>query len=183
MLAMKTGRLHELSVQQLVDCSTESGCQGGDTCSTLAWMAIKNVSLQTLEDYPSLDHAESCHSDRAMPGVRIKPNFTCDSFVNREQNMVQMIANHGPLIAAVDSSTWQHYLGGTIQYHCYNDLNHAVQITGYDLEAEIPHFKVRNTWDVKFGVDGYIHIAIGNNLCGIAEEVSAIQIQNYSGFV
>lgn len=50
--------------------------------------------------------------------------------------MVKLIAKHGPLIAAVDASSWQNYLGGTIQFHCFNDLNHAVQITGYDLESK-----------------------------------------------
>lgn len=49
--------------------------------------------------------------------------------------MVRLIAKHGPLIAAVDASTWQHYLGGIVQFHCFNDLNHAVQITGYDLSG------------------------------------------------
>lgn len=61
--------------------------------------------------------------------------FFC-SFVSREQAIVQLLAHHGPLIAAVDASTWQHYLGGIIQYHCSNDLNHAVQITGYDMSGE-----------------------------------------------
>ena len=47
--------------------------------------------------------------------------------------MVGLLANHGPLVVAVDAKSWQHYLGGIIQYHCDNDLNHAVQIVGYDL--------------------------------------------------
>ena len=58
------------------------------------------------------------------------------SFVNKEHKIVELLGKHGPLIAAVDSSTWQHYLGGIIQYHCFNDLNHAVQITGYDLTGK-----------------------------------------------
>ena len=35
---------------------------------------------------------------------------------------------------------------------------------------------VRNTWDTTFGIDGYLHIAIGHDLCGIAEEVSALDV-------
>lgn len=44
----------------------------------------------------------------------------------------------------------------------------------------IPFYKVRNTWNVGFGIDGYVHIAIGNNLCGISEEVSAIDVKDIS---
>jgi hypothetical protein len=41
------------------------------------------------------------------------------------------------LVAAVDAKSWQHYLGGIIQFHCDNDLNHAAQIIGYDLTGLI----------------------------------------------
>lgn len=97
--------------------------------------------------------------------------------MNKEHEMIKLLSNHGPLVAAVDASTWQHYLGGIIQYHCFNELNHAVQITGYDLRGQIPYFIVRNTWDTGFGLNGYLHIAIGNNLCGIAEEISTIDLK------
>lgn len=72
------------------------------------------------------------------------PNFRSSiSFVNREPRIVKLLASHGPLIAAVDASTWQHYLGGIIQYHCFNDLNHAVQITGYDLSgSDTPKIRI-----------------------------------------
>lgn len=46
--------------------------------------------------------------------------------------MLQLLQD-GPLVAAVDASTWNNYQGGIIQYHCSAFLNHAVQIVGYDL--------------------------------------------------
>jgi len=150
---------------------------GWDTCSALIWMDKNNITLESAEMYPSRDHAQKCKSKADAIGVQIQSNYTCDSFINKEHKIVHLLAHHGPLIAAVDASTWQHYLGGVIQYHCFNDLNHAVQITGYDLTGAIPFFNVRNTWDVSFGIEGYIHIAIGHNLCGIAEEISAIDVK------
>lgn len=90
-----------------------------------------------------------------------------------------MLANHGPVIAAINALTWQNYLGGVIQYHCgdsTNLLNHAIQIVGYDLSADIPHYIVRNSWGKDFGDDGYMYISIGNNTCGIANEVIALNI-------
>lgn len=91
--------------------------------------------------------------------------------------MIKLLAFHGPLTVAVDATSWQDYLGGIIQYHCDPNRNHAVQIVGYDLSGDIPYFIVRNTWGPNYGVDGYLKIAIGKNLCGIAEEVSSIDVE------
>lgn len=60
--------------------------------------------------------------------------------------------------------SWQNYVKGIIQFHCDSSilkLNHAVQIVGYDLSADIPHYIVRNSWGTDFGDDGYLYIAIG----------------------
>lgn len=205
MVAIRTGRLIPFSVQQLVDCSHEDdnqACFGGDTCSALIWMIKNNVTLERMADYPNRLMSGKCEmdNDTIKLGVRIATNYTCDSFVGKEGEMIKLLAQHGPLIAAVDSSSWQHYLGGVIRYHCFNDLNHAVQITGYDLTGKlvrcfyfstlysrilffslpvpgpVPHYIVRNTWDTGFGIDGYVHLAIGNNVCGVAEEISAVDV-------
>lgn len=82
---------------------------------------------------------------------------------------MKLLVTHGPLTAAVNAISWQNYLGGVIQYHCdgsFNSLNHAVQIVGYDTEARIPHYIIKNSWGPSFGNKGYIYIAIDKNLCG-----------------
>lgn len=55
-------------------------------------------------------------------------------------------------------------------------LNHAVQVVGYDLSEPTPHYILRNSWGPRFGNDGYAYVAIGGNVCGVAEEVSAVQV-------
>lgn len=97
--------------------------------------------------------------------------------VDHEDYLLEALAKVGPAAAAVNAILWQNYLGGVIQYNCDGSvelLNHAVQIVGYDLTAEIPHYIVRNSWGPQFGDNGYLYIAIGKNLCGIANEVSTI---------
>lgn len=59
--------------------------------------------------------------------------------------MLLHLAHHGPLIAAVDATGWQDYLGGIIQYNCDSERNHAVQIVGYDLTGMFL-FHVTNTY-------------------------------------
>lgn len=96
-------------------------------------------------------------------------NQICSSFVNAESKLLTLLVAHGPVAAAVNAISWQNYLGGVIQYHCdssFDNLNHAVQIVGYDLTASIPHYIIKNSWGPTFGNKGYLYIAIGKNLCG-----------------
>lgn len=100
-------------------------------------------------------------------GVAIRDDFLCRDFSDQEEQMLDVIANHGPITVAVNAISWQYYLGGVIRFHCDGaSLNHAVVIVGYDLTADIPHYLVRNSWGKDFGENGYLKIAIGANVCG-----------------
>lgn len=101
------------------------------------------------------------------------------SLVNREEIILKHLAKVGPVIAAVNSAPWHYYLDGIVRYHCdgaVGRLNHAVQIVGYDMSGRIPFYIARNSWGDQFGMDGYIEIAIGSNMCGIANKVATINV-------
>ena len=38
-------------------------------------------------------------------------------------------------------------------------LDHAVVVVGYDDTAEIPYFKIRNSWSSDWGEEGYFRVA------------------------
>lgn len=81
MVALKTNRpVEKLSVQQIVDCATEGnyGCDGGDTCAALVWMADNNVKITTDQEYPMKDSAGFCKMSNFKSGIQIMNNFTCD---------------------------------------------------------------------------------------------------------
>ncbi|XP_061184958.1 cathepsin O-like [Saccostrea echinata] len=166
-----------LSVQEVIDCSVgNAGCAGGDTYTALLWLNKSQSLLVYEEEYPLTDTSDYCQLlTNSSRGVTIN-NFTCNSYVGVEQSMLQLLAFVGPLVVAVDATTWNHYLGGIIQYHCENKLNHAVQIVGYDLTGEIPFYIVRNSWGTDFGNNGYLYVKVGDNMCGIASEVSTVSV-------
>ena len=100
--------------------------------------------------------------------MKVDSNYTCGSYVNREEDIVSLLNVLGPLSVAVDGTSWQDYLGGVIQYHCEANLNHAAQIVGYDRTSSPGYYIVRNSWGHAFGIDGYLHVAMDSNVCGEA---------------
>lgn len=166
----------------MIDCMPgNSGCQGGDICSLLSWLVSTKTRIAYASAYPLTRRTDECGLSKLSmktPGIRIT-DFTCDSFIGAENELLTSLLAHGPVAAAVNALSWQNYLGGVIQYHCdgsFDSLNHAVQIVGYDTSASIPHYIVKNSWGSAFGDKGYLYIAIGSNLCGIANQVSSLDI-------
>jgi cathepsin O len=176
MYGIKTQTTEDLSVQEIIDCAgnNNDGCNGGDVCSLLSWMTITNFTIHKKSDYGKNSR---CGKVSAQ-GVQLQ-DFVCDRLVGSENAMMKLLVNIGPLAVAVNAQTWQNYIGGVIEYHCDGDvssLNHAVQIVGYDLTAKIPHYIVRNTWGEDWGDRGYLYIAVDKNMCGVANEVSALKV-------
>ncbi|KAK3921726.1 Cathepsin O [Frankliniella fusca] len=181
MAAMKTGSVQVLSVQEIIDCAGNGnlGCNGGDTCSLLDWLVYNNVAIEPEKQYPLNWKTNACQLKGTQEGVRVASNYTCSYLVGREDALVALIANHGPVVVAVNALTWQHYLGGVVQFHCDGapeHINHAVQIVGYDRTAAIPHYIVRNSWGTAFGDNGYLYLAMGNNMCGVGTEVASLDV-------
>lgn len=88
------------------------------------------------------------------------------------------MATLGPVSAAIDAgqSSFQHYSKGVYyDENCSNkleDLNHAVLIVGYGVEANgQKYWMVKNSYSQLWGIGGYVKMARDqNNHCGIATQ-------------
>jgi len=69
------------------------------------------------------------------------------------------------------SGVYRHTSGGQLG-------GHAVKIVGWGVENGQKYWKVANSWNPKWGMNGYFNILRGANECGIEEEVSAGIPQN-----
>lgn len=170
------GKLQQLSVQQVIDCSYENnGCNGGSPAEALYWLIQTKLKLVNQAEYPFKAVAGSCqYFPRSHDGVIVK-NYSAYDFSVHEEVMMSVLVESGPLVVIVDAISWQDYLGGIIQHHCSShNANHAVLITGYDTTGEVPYWIVRNSWGTSWGDNGYVYIKIGNNMCGIADNVAAV---------
>lgn len=92
------------------------------------------------------------------------------------------LATHGPVSVCVNAGVWDDYKGGVLtQKACggygYDDLDHCVQLVGFNTTAPKPYWIVRNSWATSWGLQGYVHLEYGKNTCGLADEAILAQIK------
>ncbi|XP_068703274.1 cathepsin O-like [Montipora foliosa] len=176
--AIAGNTLTELSVQELISCVRKDGCAGGNTLEALYWLQNSGYPLILATEFPYVDKSTTCKTNILREeGAKIRCGCELLSDNKTEERMKQIVGLHGPLAVNVDATMWHDYLGGIIQHHCTDtDINHAVQITGYDYNGYIWYWIVRNSWGSSFGDNGYLYIKMGDNLCGVADSPSFVVV-------
>ena len=163
-----------LSVQQLVDCSTDctpTCCEGG--LFENAFQYIKyNHGLDTESSYPYHAKVEKCKFKPSSVGATDKGYALVP---HNEEALGAAVAAYGPISVYIDAgqrSFWFYHHGIYNTSDCKRDrwisLNHAVLLVGYGPG----YWLVKNSWGTKWGDEGYIKIAKGENNCGIDMQAS-----------
>lgn len=174
----ESGKLVELSEQNLVDCDRiDHGCEGGMIPQALH--EVKRLGgLMKLEDYPYVS------GDTQVKGsCKMVPQLAFDSTVNLgrtlllqqgdENQLKRFVANYGPVAAAIYSQQdFADYRGGVYYSRTCNGIpNHAITIVGYgtDKKSGLDYWKIKNSWSREWGQDGFGYMARNmNNHCHIA---------------
>uniref|UniRef100_G3PJL8 Cathepsin K n=1 Tax=Gasterosteus aculeatus TaxID=69293 RepID=G3PJL8_GASAC len=175
-LAKATGKLVDLSPQNLVDCVTEnSGCGGGYMTTAFKYVQ-DNGGIDSEAAYPYVGEDQPCRYNSSGMAVQ------CKGFkeipVGSEQKLAQALSKVGPVSVGIDAGlgTFQFYQRG-IYYdsNCNkDDINHAVLAVGFGVTAKGKKFWiVKNSWGKAWGQKGYVMMARNRgNLCGIANLAS-----------
>jgi len=167
--------LPSLSMQQVVDCDTsDDGCGGGDPPT--AYQYVESTGgLESYSDYPYTAEDGYCNFQKGDVVATIS-NWAYATQSNNEDNMVAYLVAHGPLSICVDAESWQYYTGGVIMKGdgCGTSLDHCVMATGYATNsAGTPYWNVRNSWGTDWGLNGYLMVERGQNVCGISQEATS----------
>lgn len=171
-LAKTTGRLVDLSPQNLVDCSGKygnHGCNGGLMHHAFKYV-IDNQGIDSDASYPYTGREQQCRYD---PRYRAA-NCSGYSFLpqGNEGALKEAIATIGPISIAIDATRpkFTFYRSGVYDDPtCSQKVNHGVLAVGYGTLNGQDYWLVKNSWGARFGDKGFIRMARNkNDQCGIA---------------
>ncbi|XP_036411108.1 cathepsin S-like [Megalops cyprinoides] len=171
-LMRTTGKIVDLSPQNLVDCSSKygnKGCNGGLMHQAFRYV-IDNHGIDSEASYPYTGTQGEC---RYKADYRAA-NCSNYSFLPEgdEEALKTALANIGPISVAIDATRPQFafYRSGVYDDpSCTQKVNHGVLAVGYGSMGGQDYWLVKNSWGVHFGDQGYIRMARNKgDQCGIA---------------
>jgi cathepsin L len=176
-LALATGKLFVLSVQELVSCAPNPnwcGGQGGCNGST-GELAYQYIAQNGILDEWHFSY-QSFHGNNvtcSLASEEDSPISTLKDAVasvagfsslpaNEYQTLLRTVGLVGPVVVGVAASGWSLYHGGVFDDDNveHPDINHLVVVEGYgtDQETGQDYWLVRNSWGPLWGEDGYIRL-------------------------
>jgi len=170
--------LYNLSEQQLVDCSHDQGnygCGGGLMDNAFNYTMQYGSCLST--DYPYQGNDGNCVDTKCQSVIKTKgcTNLWTGDAETTEDVLGHMVAQQ-PVSVAVyaGNSVWMSYSGGIVDdTSCQDYLDHGVVVVGYNVTSDgQQYWIVKNSWGTGWGINGYIYIARGKNMCGIGSDPS-----------
>ncbi|CAF3017585.1 unnamed protein product [Rotaria sp. Silwood2] len=173
----QTRRLVSLSVQNLIDCSTDfgnAGCNGGVIDSAFQYIK-ENGGIDTEESYPYEARNGKCRFNSTNIGAN-STGFR-DIKTMDEAALTYAIAIRGPIAVFIDAShsSFQFYQSGVYdEPNCSSTtLDHCGLVVGFNATDSQLYYIVKNSWGTTWGIDGYIWMSRNkNNQCGIATMAS-----------
>ncbi|EPS71857.1 senescence-associated cysteine protease, partial [Genlisea aurea] len=169
-----TGKLLNLSQQELVDCDTaeNAGCNGGLMDYAFQFI-VSNGGIDTEDDYPYKGIDGNCDPHRKNAKIVSIDGY--EDVPPRDEASLKEAVARQPVSVAIEASgrALQHYSAGVLTGECGTEVNHGVVAVGYGSENGVEYWIVKNSWGREWGEDGgYFRIERNvpdpSGKCGIA---------------
>jgi cathepsin L len=170
-VAIKTGQLMSLSEQELVDCAGSAGnqgCNGGLMDDAFEWI-IKNGGLASEASYPYHASDGSCQGQPSVASISGYQDVPQGS-----EDALGQLLQQQPISIAIeaDQSGFQFYKSGVFKGPCGQQLDHGVLLVGMGTDNGTNYWRVKNSWGVSWGDQGYIRMVRDQDMCGLANMAS-----------
>ncbi|KAL9668689.1 hypothetical protein QQ045_006227 [Rhodiola kirilowii] len=172
---IETGKLLDLSKQELVDCDNlDFGCGGGLLDTAFTWI-INNTGLNSEKAYPYKAQQGKCNKKKCSVSVASITGFKKVP-ENSEKALQAAVAKQPVAVSIHASKDFMMYGGGVFDGNCTDTdhLNHAVLAIGYDkLDNGTEYWIIKNSWGENgWGEKGYgrmiRNVKAKTGQCGIA---------------
>lgn len=162
---IKTGKLVQLSEQEIMDCSGEFGtfgCEGGIAFRVYDYIK-ENGGISSAEDYPYEGKIGKCRKEGKK---KIEINIDGYGFVNsyNDEALMKAIVEHGAVMVSMDTDheSFMFYSSGIYyEENCTEEVNHGVVLVGFGIENGIDYWIVKNSFGDKWGESGFLRVKRG----------------------
>ena len=179
------GKKHQLSEQQLLDCSArDNGCNGGWPTGTFEH--IQNNGVAYLNEHPYLGRETGCSSSK-LKGIKFVKSFDyCENDCTEEK--IYKLLTRGSLVTAMNADdtvmNWRPKSETSIfpgkGCSSTDSVNHAVVISGYKNVGGHNCFIMRNSWGTGWGFGGYALFKVTES-CNMNKWVWGVEVNNIGG--
>ena len=178
--ALSSGKLLNISEQQLIDCSLKYGnqaCGGGIMDNAFEYATDHELCSDDEAPYQAKYDEKLNECRKCLGKVRIRG---CADIQPNNQTALKIAVAQQPVSVAIeaDSEVFQMYRSGVITSKmCGTKIDHGVLVIGYGTEKGEHYWLVKNSWGSGWGDNGYVKILkneedTGAGICGIASQPS-----------
>jgi cathepsin H len=163
-----------LSEQQLVDCAgafNNFGCGGGLPSQAFEYIRY-NGGIDTEDSYPYAAKDDKCEYHPNTVGAKVWDVVNITE--GAETQLKHAVATMRPVSVAFEVvNDFRLYNGGvytsSVCHTSPQTVNHAVLAVGYgEDENGTPYWIIKNSWGEDWGLNGYFHMEMGKNMCGVS---------------
>nr|AAK16515.1 cathepsin L-like cysteine proteinase [Litomosoides sigmodontis] len=172
----KTGKLIDLSPQNVIDCTWEygnRGCNGGRLVPVFQY--AKSHGIMTESSYPYVTVARrDCRWDQRKAVAT--DNGAYEIQHGDELGLKHAVAKHGPVVVGISGHhrSFRFYRTGIYADEKCDVPSHAVLVVGYGThKTRGDYWIIKNSWGTNWGKNGYGYMARNKgNMCHIATMAS-----------